>query len=394
MELGFGAEYDGFRAEVRSFLNAHWSEPPAGDDRGEVERRFVQMAAGRGYLHRSIPKRFGGSEQPPDIARAEIIREEFSKAKAPDGRIAGTGKLVLPTLLEWGTDAQCHRFIAPTLRGEIVWAQGFSEPEAGSDLASVRTRADLDGGEWVINGQKIWSSHADKATHMFLLARTEPNAPKHAGLSYLLIDIRQPGVTVRPLMQMTRRSEFCEVFFDEAITSADMLVGRRGEGWRVSRSTLKHERSGIGGLNWCLSMFRDLVRLARETEREGRPAIEQPRIRCELAAIDGQLQSLCYSTYRATSHDIHGRDVGWFQTMPKLYMTNLASRIALLAGDIVAEDMILAGGPNRKWVERFMISLSMAIAGGTSNIQRNIIADRSLGLPRSDRLEVPTEMAS
>lgn len=383
MELGFGAEYASFRQEVRKFVGAHW--PPADGNlkSPEHERAFVIAAIEQGYFHRSIPKRFGGSEQEADIAKAEIIREEMTRARAPSGRIPGNG-LVVPTLLEWGTEEQKARFIAPTLRGDIVWAQGFSEPNAGSDLAALRTKAELsvDGSKWIINGQKIWTTHAHKATHMFCLVRTEPDAPKHEGISYLLVDIRQPGVTVRPLVQMTRQKEFNEVFFDNAETPAGMLVGERGKGWNVTRSTLKHERSGIATMTWSLSMFRDLVKLAKEVVRDGRPAIHDPRIREELAAIEGELMSLTYSTYRATSHDVHGREIGWFQTMPKLYMTELAGRIAKLARDIVEDDFTDMGGPRLKWIERFMISLSMSIAGGTSNIQRNLIAERSLGLPR------------
>ena len=381
MELGFGTEYDSFRQEVRQFITAHW--PPADGNlkSRENEREFVVAAIERGYMHRAIPKRFGGSEQEPDIAKAEIIREELTKARAPAGRIPGNG-LVVPTLLEWGTEEQKKRFISATLRGDIIWAQGFSEPNAGSDLAALRTKAELIGDKWIINGQKIWTTHAHKATHMFCLVRTEPEAPKHAGISYLLVDIRQPGVTERPLEQMTRQKEFNEVFFDNAETPADMLVGERGKGWNVTRSTLKHERSGLASMTWSLSMFRDLVKLAKEVERNGQPAIKDARIREELAAIEGELMSLTYSTYRSVSHDIHDRDVGRFQTMPKLYMTELAGRISKLARDIVEDAFVDMGGAQLKWIERFMISLSMSIAGGTSNIQRNIIAERSLDLPR------------
>lgn len=383
MELGFGSAYDAFRAEVREFIKANWPPADGNVKSRENERAFVLAATERGYMHRNIPRAYGGSEQPSDIVKAEIIREELSKARAPSARIPGNS-LVVGTLLEWGTEEQKDAFIAATLRADIVWAQGFSEPNAGSDLASLRTKAELspDGSKWIINGQKIWTTGAQNATHMFMLARTEPEAPKHQGISYLLIDIRQPGVTVRPLTQMTRQKEFNEVFFDNAETPADMIVGERGQGWSVTRSTLKNERSGISSMTWSLSMFRDLVKLAKEVERDGKPAIKDPRVREELAAIEGQLLSLTYSTYRATSHDVHGRDVGAFQTMPKLYMTDLAGRIAKLARDIVENGFVDMGGERLKWIERFMISLSMSIAGGTSNIQRNIIAERSLGLPR------------
>jgi alkylation response protein AidB-like acyl-CoA dehydrogenase len=385
MELGFGSAYDTFRQEVREFITANWPPADGNVKSPEHERTFVRAAIERGYMHRSIPKAYGGSEQPSDIVKAEIIREELTRARAPAGRIPGNG-LVVPTLLECGTEEQKQKWIARTLWGDIIWAQGFSEPNAGSDLAALRTKAELsaDGSKWIINGQKIWTSHGHKATHMFCLVRTEPDAPKHAGISYLMVDIRQPGVTVRPLVQMTRQKEFCEVFFDNAEADADMLVGPRGEGWRVSKSTLKHERSGISTMTWSLSMFRDLVKLAKDVVRDGQPAIKDPRVREELAAIEGQLLSLTYSTYRATSHDVHGRDIGMFQTMPKLYMTDLAGRMAKLARDIVENDFVDMGGARLKWIERFMISLSMAIAGGTSNIQRNIIAERSLGLPRDN----------
>jgi alkylation response protein AidB-like acyl-CoA dehydrogenase len=383
MELGFGAEYDAFREEVRTFIKSHW--PPADGDMKsrENQRVFIEAAIGQGYMHRSIPKRFGGSEQEPDIGKAEVIREELSRARAPSARIPGNG-LVVPTLLEWGTEEQQERFIAPTLRGDIIWAQGFSEPNAGSDLASLRTRAELtpDGKTWIINGQKIWTTGAHFATHMFCLVRTEPDAPKHAGISYLLVDIRQPGVTVRPLVQMTRQKEFSEVFFDNAETPADMLVGERGKGWNVTRSTLKHERSGIAAMTWPLSMFRDLVKLAREVERDGRPAIKDQRIREELAGIEGELLGLVYSTYRSTSLDVHGQGGDTFTTMRKLFMTELAGRMSKLARDIVEDGFLDMSGERLKWIERFMISLSMSIAGGTSNIQRNIIAEKVLGLPR------------
>lgn len=383
MELAFGSEYDAFREEVRTFITDNWP-PVDGDVKSPVNARtFVLAATDRGYMHRNIPKIYGGGDQPSDIAKAEIIREELSKVRAPSARIPGNG-LVVGTLLEWGTEEQKQRFIPDSLSGDIVWAQGFSEPNAGSDLASLRTKGELsqDGTKWIINGQKIWTTGAHNATHMFMLVRTEPNTPKHSGISYLLIDIRQPGVTVRPLVQMTRQKEFNEVFFDNAETPVDMIVGERGQGWSVTRSTLKSERSGISSMTWSLSMFRDLVKLAKEVELDGLPAIRNPRIREELAAIDGQLMSLTYSTYRATSHDVHGRDIGAFQTMPKVYMTDLAGRISKLARDIVENDFVNMGGERLKWIERFMISLSMSIAGGTSNIQRNIIAERSLGLPR------------
>ncbi|SNT08006.1 MULTISPECIES: acyl-CoA dehydrogenase family protein [unclassified Azospirillum] len=385
MELGFGAAYEAFRAEVRTFIAAHW--PPAD---GNVKdpaaiRAFRDACTAQGYYARAVPRRYGGSEQPADIVKAEIIREEIRRADAPAEVRDGGITLLIPTLLEWGTEAQRQRFISPTLKGDYRWAQGFSEPGAGSDLASLRTRAVLVDDHWVINGQKIWSSYAHRAHYMFALVRTEPEAPKHEGISYLLIDLRQPGVTIRPLRQMTDQSEFCEVFFDDARTPADWIVGGRGQGWRITRTTLKHERGSLSGLSWTDSMLRGLIRLAREMRRDGQPAIDHPTIRAELAAIEAQSMALTYSTYRAISMTVHGQEPGLFSTMAKIASTDLAQRIAKLARDLLADDLLVMDGPQRKWIDRFMISLSMSIAGGTSNIQRNIIAERGLGLPREQR---------
>jgi alkylation response protein AidB-like acyl-CoA dehydrogenase len=387
MDLGFGSQFDAFRNEVREFIAANWP-PKDGDPKSpEAQAAFRAKATEQGLFARAVPRRYGGSEQQPDNVKAEIIRQEIRRAKAPAEIRDGGITLLVPTLLEWGTEEQRQRFIPKTLTGEYRWAQGFSEPGAGSDLASLRTRAELVGDEWVINGQKIWSTHAYRAQYMFALVRTEPDAPKHRGISYLMLDLQQPGVTIRPLKQMTRASEFCEVFFDEARAPADWLVGERGNGWTVSKSTLKHERSSLGGLTWTDSMLRDLIRLARETMRDGRPAIEHPKIRDELAAIEAASMAYTYSVYRQTSMDAHDQEPGIFSTMSKITSTNLAQRIAKLARDIIEDDLMAMSGPKAKWVDRFMISLSMSIAGGTSNIQRNIIAERSLGLPREGKGE-------
>jgi alkylation response protein AidB-like acyl-CoA dehydrogenase len=387
MDLGFGPQFDAFRGEVRDFIAAHWLESGAKNEPPErSERLFRAAAIEKGYYARSVPRRYGGSEQEPDMVKAEIIRAEVKRAGAPaELRNNGTSMLV-PTLLEWGTESQCLQFIPGTITGEILWAQGFSEPGAGSDLASLRTRAELVGSEWVINGHKIWSTQAHRCQFMFALVRTEPDAAKHDGITYMLLDLRQPGVTVRPLKQMTGRSEFCEVFLNDVRTPADWIVGRHGQGWQVSRSTLKHERSSLTGLSWTDSMLRGLIRLARETPRDGRPAIAHPAIREELAAIEAASMALTYSTYRAMSMAHHGQEPGLFSLMPKITSTNLAQRMAKLASLILDDQLLDMGGAQRKWIERFLISLSMSIAGGTSNIQRNIIAERGLDLPREKRI--------
>lgn len=388
MDLSYSQEHQRFRAEVESFLATHWPARATPPGRAEVQA-FRALAIEAGYLYRGIPRAFGGSEQPPDVLKGQIVREAFARAKAP-GEISSVSiSMVVPTLLEQGTEAQKQQFIPPTMAGEMIWAQGYSEPGAGSDLASLRTKAQLEGAQWRIQGQKTWSSMAHKATHMFVLARTEPEAPKHQGISYLLVDIRQPGISIRPMKQITGDAEFCEVFFDDAHTPADWIVGQRGDGWRVSKTTLSHERAGfMGNAEALVQMFDKLVDLARRSQFLGVPALTQPIIRDRLAALQGQIWSARYSGYRQLSMIAHQEDPGIAPMLNKLAASNIYADIAALARDLMGEHLLLAPDPaqgkvgNERWTGQFFGSLGMAIAGGTSNIQRNLIAERGLGLPR------------
>jgi len=393
VDLSYGVEMESFRGEVKRFLDEAW--PPKGEEaalpRKEQKSRFRERAVESGYLDRSIPRKYGGSEQEPDVLRAQIIREEFTRARAPmEARGIGTMMLV-PTLLERGTEWQKEKFVPPTIRGEVRWCQGYSEPGSGSDLASLKTRAELVGDEWVINGQKIWTSSAQEADYMFCLARTEPDAQKHAGISYLLIDMNQPGIDVRPLTQMTGDEDFNEVFFDDARTPADWIVGRRGEGWNVSRTTLKHERNSIGASAQTGMMMKALLGLAKSTRRNGRPAIEDPDVRQRLARVEGYVLAHQYSGYRQLTKDAAGESAGIISMMMKLISTNIGHDVAKLVLDLIGEDGLLAAGERkpgrpptgqRAWISQYMYSLGIAIAGGTANIQRNVIAERGLGLPR------------
>ncbi|QKS00310.1 acyl-CoA dehydrogenase [Sphingomonas sp. CL5.1] len=395
MDLSYGADAEAFRTEVRDFLGAAWQP---GALRGAELKAYINdfrlKATGAGYLYRSIPKEFGGSAQPPDVVRAQVIREEFGRARAPM-EITGNGmNMLVPTLLERGTPEQKDLFIRKTMSGEYTWGQGYSEPGTGSDLASVRTRGELVGDEWIINGQKIWTSQGDRATHMFALVRTEPKASKHAGISYLLIDLNQPGVTRRPIRQMTGESGFYEFFFDNAKTPASWLVGERGDGWNVSRTTLKHERAAIGSAAGLGAQFDKLVELAREVTRNGKPAIEDPEIRQSLARIEGYVMAHRYSSYRLFSLAAAGEEPGIVQLMMKLLLTETGHEIALAAQELIGDEALIepavAGTRGRgpeKWLDQIMGSLGNSIAGGTTNIQRNIISERGLGLPRDLAME-------
>jgi alkylation response protein AidB-like acyl-CoA dehydrogenase len=393
MDLSYGSEFEVFRGEVQAFLSANW--PLRGDEakgsREEQTNRFREKATQAGYLNRSIPKRYGGCEQPVEPLKGAVIREEFAKAHAPmEPRGIGTMMLV-PTLLDRGTEWQKEKFVQATILGEISWCQGYSEPGSGSDLASLKTKGELVGDDWVINGQKIWTSSAMEADYMFCLVRTEPEAKKHAGISYLLIDMNQPGIDVRPLRQMTGSMEFNEVFFNDVKTPKDWIVGKRGEGWLVSRTTLKHERNAIGSAAQTVGLLDALVDLARERKIDGRPAIEDQTIRRGLVELEGYVRSHQYSGYLQMSKDLKGENAGVLQMMTKLNSTNIGHMIAKLAMEILGSDGLVApsthglgmgGSGSANWITQYMSSVGVAIAGGTANVQRNVIAERGFGLPR------------
>ena len=397
MDLRLGPKYEAFRSEVREFLAAHWplrgaeAELPA----EQQEKRLRERALARGYVYRHFPRIYGGSEQPADALLDIILDQEFAAAGAPRD-IRGIGPAMLaPTLLDCGNEAQRVRFIPPTLRGDMRWCQGYSEPGAGSDLASLSSRAVLEGDTWRINGHKIWTSEAVSADYMFGLFRTEPDAPKHAGISYLLIDMRSPGIEVRPLRQMTGGAEFNEVFFSDVRIPADSIVGRRGEGWRVSRSTLRHERNLIGDPRFLRNAFEAVVELARRTVRNGRPALEAAHVRQRLAEIEGYVCSQEYSIQAQLSAALRGAEAAVLLPvlMNKLYSTDTSQRITRLAFDLLGADGLIAPLPHEYgmgsrsrtpggWVAQYMFAIANSIAGGASNIQRNIIGERGLGLPR------------
>lgn len=401
MDLRESPEHEAFRAEVRAFLADAW--PLRGDEARLPEARqhalFRERAVARGYLFRDVPRAYGGSEQPADAIRDAILLEEFVASSVP-GSLPSMGPAMLaPTLLEWGTDEQRARFIPPTLRHEIAWCQGYSEPNAGSDLASLASRAELDGEEWVIHGHKVWTSLAAEADWMFGLFRSEPGAAKHAGISYLLVPMKQPGVRVAPLRQMNGGAEFYEVFFDGARTAKNNVVGQRGEGWKVSRSTLVHERKLIGDPNYIRRLFQGTVELARRTDWQGRPALSDPGIRRRLARLEGFLLAQEYTNLRQLTASAKGAfgSIMIPMLVTKLHSTNLTQEITRLALDLMGADALRM--PNEEEAQgytipkltagallsQYMFTIATSIAGGASNIQRNIIGERVLGLPRDLR---------
>jgi alkylation response protein AidB-like acyl-CoA dehydrogenase len=405
MNLSYSAEYEKFRAEVRAFLDEHWTDadrasspPPDGQAAlmGAVIRtderatQFRVAAIARGYLYRHVPRAYGGGEQPFDPLKSTIIAEEFRHAKAP-GEVVGQGPgMLVPTLVEHGTESQKQFFIRDTLLGRIKWCQGYSEPGSGSDLASLRTRAELDGDFWVVNGQKIWTSNAIDAEWMFALVRTEPDAPKHDGISYLLIDMKTPGIDVRPLRQMTGEADFNEVFLDNVRVPKQNLVGPRGKGWIVSRSTLKHERALIGGSFLTRRTFDGLVMMAQHAQLRDQPAIKNPVIRDRLVQLEARLLAGEYTGHRLLTMQARGEDQGLAGMVMKLYTTQLGYDLGKTAMDVLGDRGALARGDMNTpdmgmFSYSYMWSLGVLIAGGTANIQRNIIAERGLGMPRDKK---------
>jgi alkylation response protein AidB-like acyl-CoA dehydrogenase len=391
MDLRVTPEYDAYRAEVSSFLATHHtSDPSPTGTSKEQQKAFLRAAIDAGYLWRNVPRRYGGAERPFDPLEATVIQEEFARVRAPTGP-AGPGKLVIPALLSYGTEEQKQRFIEPSLVGDLVWCQGFSEPGAGSDLASVST---------MINGQKIWTSHAHHADYIFALVRTEPDASKHRGISYLLIDMKQPGVEVRPLRQLSGEAKFNEVFFTDATTPLDHMIGERGEGWQVKSATLEVERTGNAGAP-SVALFERVLALAQGATRHGRPALEDPEVRQWLADLEASALAHLYSGYRMFTRQLKDEEPGLFPMMNKLYSTEFVGmEAARIARELIGDDGLQLPPPrgepdwprvghrpigNETWNSTSLTLLSNVIAGGTSNIQRNVIAERGYGLPRESK---------
>jgi alkylation response protein AidB-like acyl-CoA dehydrogenase len=393
MDLTYGAEYEAFRNEVRSFIDEHRDAAPDGQGmRAEKSRAWQAMLIERGYTARTIPREYGGFGGEMDILKSRIIAEEFAQAQVSAG-LGGQGiSMLVPTLLEMGTEEQKRRFIPPTLRGEMLWCQGYSEPGAGSDLASLRTRAVLDGDDWVVNGQKIWTSTAQFADWIFCLVRTEPNAPKHQGISFLLFSMKTPGIEVRPLKTMTGDATFNEVFFTDVRVPKDQIVGRRGEGWLVANSILRHERSSLGDPNVMLTRLNALTELMKVETVDGRRLIDDPVYRDRLMKIQGEVTAMRLNDLRLLSAKLNNKNASLAGMIVKLKGTELRHELEGLGIDVLGEIGTLYGdAPHLKDAGHFqyhyMFYLGLIIGGGTSQIQKNIISERGLGMPKEPKIK-------
>ncbi len=389
MDLSYPPEYETFRAEVRAFCHTHADRAPASYFSAEA-RAWQLLLIEHGYAARTIPKDYGGYGAQPDILKSRIIAEEFIAAGLPMGMANQGISMLVPTLLELGTEEQKQRWIAPTLRGEVIWCQGYSEPGAGSDLAALTTRATEDGDDFVINGQKIWTSTAAQADMIFCLVRTEADKPKHEGISYLIFPMRTPGIEVRPLVTMTGRAEFNEVFFTDVRVPKKDIVGQRGQGWLVANATLKHERGMLGDPNQAGTRLRALVEMMQTETLDGRRLMDHPVWRDRLLKLQARVMAMEYHGLRLLTCAQKGEDPGLARLIVKLQGCELNHQLAGFANDVLGELGILYGASahlraHGEWQSRFMFDLGLIIGGGTAQIQKNIISERGLGMPREPK---------
>jgi alkylation response protein AidB-like acyl-CoA dehydrogenase len=407
MDLSYPPEVEAYRLEVRSWLEENlpdgWFEPGF-ELTAEARERFNQewtakLFAG-GWICATWPEEYGGKGL--TTLQSVALAEEFARAGAPMRADFFGDTLVGPTILKWGTEEQKRQFLPGILRGETSWCQGFSEPDAGSDLASLMTRAELDGDEWVINGQKIWTTQAQHADYIFLLARTDPAAPKHAGISYLLVPMKQPGIEARPIVQVDGSAEFNEVFFTDARCPEANVVGGVNNGWTVAMTTLGFER-GTSATTGHRRFEKELDEIIELSRANG--AIDHPEIRQRLARQWSRIQIMRVNGLRTLTGVLRGGDAGVkaISATNKMFWSETHRDTMELAMDILGlEGQLLTGGHGRPVGDghrergrddypvsalqsSFFFSRSETIWGGTAEIQRNIVGERVLGLAKEPK---------
>ena len=395
MDLSFGDEYEEFRRDVQQFISDHGDKSPSqGGVRNSEAIVWQKLLIENGYAARTIPQEYGGFGAEPDIIKSRIIAEEFSREQINPG-LGGQGiSMLVPVLLEMGTEEQKLQFIKPTIHGEMVWCQGYSEPGAGSDLASLTTRAQLDGDEWLINGQKIWTSTAHLADWIFCLVRTEPEAPKHQGISFLLFRMDTPGIEVRPLIDMTMERNFNETFFTDVRVPKHQIVGQRGQGWQVANAILGHERGSLAPPDAAMSRLNGVIKLMNTESFGGEKIINNPVFQDRLMKLQGRVLAMQCNDMRLLSAQINkNQDAKLAGMIVKLLGTELRHEIEALAIDVMGEigiayedNPFLRG--KGSWQYQYMFYLGLIIGGGTSQIQKNIISERGLGMPKEPKVEV------
>ena len=390
MEFKFTEEDDAFRVELRAFMKAELPDPWEGagrypeEDDWDLNVAVRQKMAEKGWLTMHWPEEYGGQNASP--VKSAIFNEEIAYMRAPGRDIFGV-RMLGPTLMIHGTEEQKKTHLTPVARGEVQWCQGYSEPESGSDLASLSTRAVRDGDDLVINGAKVWTTMAHRADWIMLLTRTDPDAPKHRGISFVLVDMKTPGVSVRPIINMAGGHEFNQVTFDNVRVPRANVVGEEDRGWYVAVTLLDFERSGIDYSASARRILDDTREFAMETKRNGQPLMEIPWVRTLMADryIDCEVARLmAYNVAYMQSQDLIPTKEA---SMSKVFGSETVQRVTEASLDILG--MFGTLSREEKWAplkgrvqEHWMNAFAGTIAAGTSEIQRNIIAGRGLGLPR------------
>jgi alkylation response protein AidB-like acyl-CoA dehydrogenase len=381
MDLTLSPAEEAFRDELRDWLAANNpGREPAGDEAAfEFRRTWQRKLHDAGWAGVSWPKKYGG--RGATLVEQAIFNEEMVRARTPS--VANVLGLAMggPTVIAHGTEEQRQRYLPPILSGEEIWCQGFSEPGAGSDLASLKTRATRHGDEWVVTGQKVWTTFAHHAKWCMLVARTDADAPKHKGLTYFLMDMEQDAVQVRPLRQITGESEFNELFIEEARIPEANIVGSEGEGWAVAITTLMHERATLAfGLQVSVQIaLGELIDTAHETRGEnGHAATEDPVVRQHLAQLLIESEVLRLNAYRGLTAIMRSGVPGPEGSLGKWHWSEVNQSLTEVAMEIVGPRAMLADD----WTYRFLRARGNSIEGGTTEILKNIVAERVLGLPR------------
>jgi alkylation response protein AidB-like acyl-CoA dehydrogenase len=397
MDFEFTLEQEKFRHEFRTWLEANVPEDLKGDyepidstppDWEIFHKRaaFQKKIYEAGWMGIWWPREYGG--RGASLIEQVIYEEEFKRARAPLPINFAPINQWGPTLIHFGTPAQKERFLARMLSGEDTWCQGYSEPNAGSDLAALQTRAEDHGDYFILNGQKIWTTSAQFADWMYMLVRTDPSAPKHKGISCIYLDMHSAGVEVRPLVTMSGARDFNEVFFDNVRVPKDSLVGPLNEGWRVAMITLAYERAISGGSGHENQVFR-LIDLARRVTMNGRPANQDTWVRQQLVQLQIECNALKYTGLRALTRQLRGLPAGPELSLMKVAGCDLVLKITRFATELLGSHAVMAEsiGPIPQAAEFLMRVLNVrgtTISGGTTEISRNIIGERTLGLPKSN----------
>jgi alkylation response protein AidB-like acyl-CoA dehydrogenase len=392
MNFDFTAEENRFRDTLRAWLDRNAPAlladgPQYADPQKRWERamRWHKALFDAGWVGIYWPREYGG--RGATLVEQYIHEEEMDRINAP-GTINPVGlNIAGPTIMQWGGDEMKHRYLPPILSGDEIWCQGYSEPGAGSDVASLTTRAEDRGDYFVVNGQKVWTTLAHRAHFCLLLCRTDPAAPKHKGLSYMLVDMKTPGITVRPLVQMTGNHDFNEIFFEDVAIPKANLLGPQNDGWRVGVTTLMFERITVGALLQIEREAERLRELLTRPDASGRRPSDDPSVRQRFAQIQIECQAARYSSLRSLTRRLKGQPPGPEGSIAKLFRTETMLRMVSFAEEVLGPyAQLIEGSPfaveHGRWMHAFFYARAQTIAGGTSEIQRNVIGERVLDLPK------------